>query len=646
MLMPPAVAGAATYSVTTTADSNSGSCEPAACTLRQALNAANAAGDADVVTLPAGAYGLEYGQLEIKAPVTVTGLAGSGATTVDAQGASRVFSVSVGATATLEGIAIVKGLVKGTSAAQAMGGGILNAGALTLKDVTVKENTAEPADSTGTSPSGGGVQNSGTLVLVGSTIEGNLVTAVPYVGGIPTGGGIANVGGIVEATDSVIARNQAQSLKGGIPDGGGLASLGEAAHGAKLTLTKVLVEANAAIEQETGGIPEGGGMYASKSDLTVSESAVTGNKAAGGSIADAGGIYASSEGTFLLERSLVASNRVESTVFADGGGLNVYGYPADSQAIVNSTITGNEAIAPTGGSGGGILHGGFGASRLEVSSSTISENSADSSGGTGNGGNLFDPGQEGRTTVLLNTIVANGSAKTEGGNCYGAGIQSAGHNIDSLDECNFTATGDQVNTNPLIGPLASNGGPTQSMALLSGSPAIDAGGLPCPPTDQRGVPRPQGPGCDIGAYEVVVPPPPPPSPEPASPSDEALLNFRAGKVRVNHKGKGALPVRCRNVAGDLCKVRLVIWRYPSKRGAAGKSAARRVKLGAIVGEVSGQGNGRLRVQLNKKGRGMLPGSPSKKLKVRVIGASRNLANQPVQIDRALRLSPKAKRKRG
>ena len=171
MLLSAAVASTTTYPVTTTADSNSGSCEPASCTLRQAFNAANAAGNADIITLPAGTYGLEYGQLEIKAPVTVSGPAGPGATTVDAQGSSRVFEVSVGVAATLEGITIAKGLVKGTSAAQAMGGGILNAGAVTLKDAVVKENTAGPADSTGTLPSGGGVQNSGTLVLIGSTIE-------------------------------------------------------------------------------------------------------------------------------------------------------------------------------------------------------------------------------------------------------------------------------------------------------------------------------------------------------------------------------------------------------------------------------------------------------------------------------------------
>jgi hypothetical protein len=68
----------------------------------------------------------------------------------------------------------------------------------------------------------------------------------------------------------------------------------------------------------------------------------------------------------------------------------------------------------------------------------------------------------------------------------------------------MTGPGDQVNTDPMVGPLAENGGPTLTHALLTGSPAIDAGDdAVCPATDQRGVSRPQGVACDIGAYEYV-----------------------------------------------------------------------------------------------------------------------------------------------
>jgi hypothetical protein len=83
-------------------------------------------------------------------------------------------------------------------------------------------------------------------------------------------------------------------------------------------------------------------------------------------------------------------------------------------------------------------------------------------------------------------------------------IESDGHNLDSDGSCFLTATGDLPKRNPLLGPLAFNGGPTETEALLAGSPAIDAGAADgCPQYDQRGVVRPQGAGCDIGAYERV-----------------------------------------------------------------------------------------------------------------------------------------------
>jgi uncharacterized repeat protein (TIGR01451 family) len=80
-----------------------------------------------------------------------------------------------------------------------------------------------------------------------------------------------------------------------------------------------------------------------------------------------------------------------------------------------------------------------------------------------------------------------------------------GHNLDSGNTCGFVEPGDLQNTDPLLGPLANNGGPTQTHALLPGSPAIDAGGECIAFPDQRGVVRPQGAACDIGAYELAVP---------------------------------------------------------------------------------------------------------------------------------------------
>jgi len=85
-------------------------------------------------------------------------------------------------------------------------------------------------------------------------------------------------------------------------------------------------------------------------------------------------------------------------------------------------------------------------------------------------------------------------------------MTSLGHNIDSGNTCGFTATGDLTNTNPLLGPLQDNGGPTPTYAIPADSLAVNAGdNAVCPPTDQRGIARPQAGRCDIGAYEYVFP---------------------------------------------------------------------------------------------------------------------------------------------
>jgi hypothetical protein len=125
---------------------------------------------------------------------------------------------------------------------------------------------------------------------------------------------------------------------------------------------------------------------------------------------------------------------------------------------------------------------------------TITANSSGlASGGISNSGG---------TTRLENTLVANASLPA-GQDCFGA-ITSAGGNLDSGTSCGFSTLTDISNTDLLLGPLTANGGRTPTHALLVGSPALDtAQQSHCPATDQRLVPRPQGPGCDIGAYELL-----------------------------------------------------------------------------------------------------------------------------------------------
>ncbi len=168
--------------------------------------------------------------------------------------------------------------------------------------------------------------------------------------------------------------------------------------------------------------------------------------------------------------------------------------------ISNSTLSGNVAWR-SGlfgfGRGGGISNRG----KTIVSNSTISGNTANANSGGGINNYV------GYSVTLQNSIAASNS----GSNCLG-GVTSNGYNLSSDGTCNFGNSGDLNNHDPMLGPLQNNGGPTQTMALLPGSPASDAGNPSgCTDgqgqllkTDQRGLPRPDKEdkiGCDMGAFE-------------------------------------------------------------------------------------------------------------------------------------------------
>jgi CSLREA domain-containing protein len=209
-------------------------------------------------------------------------------------------------------------------------------------------------------------------------------------------------------------------------------------------------------------------------DLRLTDVAVVGNT---GSIG--GGIDSNSGGSLTLDRTTVSNNTGSS-----GGGIWV----AVDATLTNSTIARNTATSEGGG-----FYNEFGTSTLI--NTTVAGNTAPAS--QGGGITNFD------VTELKNTIVYNNT----GGNCETFDPPtSLGHNLEDGSTCGLTGPGDRQNTNPMLGPLADNGGQTQTRALLPGSPAIDAGdNAGCPATDQRGVSRPQGVACDIGAYEFVPP---------------------------------------------------------------------------------------------------------------------------------------------
>jgi hypothetical protein len=184
---------------------------------------------------------------------------------------------------------------------------------------------------------------------------------------------------------------------------------------------------------------------------------------------------------------------------SSGGGIDNEG----ELSLVNCTLAENSANGGAGSVGGGASGGAISnrgsASLVNV---TLSDNSVQSGVGTSVFG--APPAPLGSTisgnATLTNTILFCLIGQT---NVSGV-INDGGHNISSDGSADFASPSSRNNRDPLLAPLADNGGLTPTMALLPSSPAIDAGDdSACPPTDQRGVTRPQGLACDIGAFELA-----------------------------------------------------------------------------------------------------------------------------------------------
>jgi hypothetical protein len=378
------------------------------------------------------------------------------------------------------------------------GGGIYNGGTLTVNDSTLSGNTAGYYYG-----SGGGIYNSGTLTVSDSTLSGNSSTGFACYGG-----GISN-GGTLTISNSTLSSNSAEY-------GGGISNNGP------LTVSNSTLSGNST----NGG--RGGGIY-NVGTLTVSNSTLSGNSAS-----YSGGGIENDSGTLTVSNSTLSRNSADNY----GGGI----YNNGPLTVSDSTLSGN-----SGGDGGGIYNYGT----LTVSDSTLSGNSAGQNGGgiyttggthpvtltnvtlTANrcgvsslGGGLYVPTG---APVLHNTLIAGnfrGATGTTADDVYGRLDASGDYNLIG-DGTGLTGLSDGVNGNlvgsaaapidPLLGPLQDNGGPTQTHALLAGSPAIDAGdNTNAPMWDQRGAPfrRIVHGTIDIGAFEVQARGYPRPTPQP------------------------------------------------------------------------------------------------------------------------------------
>jgi CSLREA domain-containing protein len=502
-LFMTASAFSATYTVTKTADTNDGICS-ADCSLREAIAAANAAPANDVIEFAPGVFSapqvITLGGTELfiakNGTLTING-PGAGQLIVSGNNTSRVFRTEYQSTVAISRITVANGNSTSTSSTGPTGGGgggILNYGLLTLAEVVVRNNSAVFV--------GGGVSNygfGGTLITFGSTFSnntsGNAGGGIYTTGngtlqvsgssftdnGAPGGGGIRVYNGTATIIDSDFTGNRATLTGGGISSSG-TTTVSDS------TLTNNTANNGAGIANGRGNQDVGQtGMLTLNNSTVRANSTVNGNPQTNAG----GGLYNVTGGTMTVNNSTVSGNSTTNT----GAGI----YNRNTLTLNNSTISSN--TGSLWGGGGGVRVEGS-AANATLNSSTVANNSAAISGG---GISVV----EGAVATLNNTIVAD--SQSASGDCFNSGstVNAEYSLIESGLSCVNGTNSNNVTGDPQLGPLADNGGPTFTHALLAFSPAIDKGNSMLA-SDQRGFPRPvdlpnysnTGNAADLGAYEL------------------------------------------------------------------------------------------------------------------------------------------------
>ena len=330
---------------------------------------------------------------------------------------------------------------------------VSSTGTLYLQGVTVKNGNC-----TGACAGGGGIYNAGDITIVNSVLSANSTST--------DGGAIFNsLNSTLGMADSQVNSNSAEG------NGGAIAG----STNSQIEIRRSVLSGNSAANG--GGIYLDGATY-----LYLADSTLHGNTAQthGGGIMQSGGT--TSQSTF--ERNLFSSNQANTGY---GGAI----YNAGKLNIRNNTFYNNEALFY----GGGVFNVTAGTEYLSILQNTFSANYADTGGGLYNA--------TGSDIVLFNNnILSDGNLMAD---CYNNGgtIANTGTNLIETNGSGANAcAGSVISADPKLGPLMDHGGYTQTMALLAASPAIDAApSCYAPPTDQRGINRPQSTECDFGAYE-------------------------------------------------------------------------------------------------------------------------------------------------
>jgi uncharacterized repeat protein (TIGR01451 family) len=375
--------------------------------------------------------------LDITKNLTITG-PGASVLAVSGNSAVQDFNVSAGVTASISGL-------------------------------TIEDGNAGGGCAFGCATSGGGIETAGTLTLTSMVVTDNGagIGCIAFCG--TAGGGIENdAGGILMIDHSTISGNNATGGCSGFCAGNG------------------------------GGIENAG-------TLMVTDSTLSDNSANGGCVDDcgaSGGGIDNNGGNATVDASTLSANQANnscSTACGPAGG----GIENDGGSVLtlhNSTVADNQAntgcLSNCGAFGGGVYNLGS----ATISNSTLSKNLVSGSCASACG-NLGSDLYNGGTGTIVATIVANGQGATD---CFMAtALTDLGYNLDDDGSCSFQALTDYSNRQAGLDPagLQSNGGPTLTIKLEPGSPAIEhVAAAFCPATDQRGFPR--TPPCDIGAYDT------------------------------------------------------------------------------------------------------------------------------------------------
>jgi hypothetical protein len=352
--------------------------------------------------------------------------------------------------------------------------------------ITISENTTIDGSGHNITISGGGKIQ---LFVVNSdrTLNLKTLTVADALSGSSNGGGVLN-NGTLNVTNCTFRGNTAQtnSETGAGGNGGGIYNQGQ------LTVTNSTFEDNTASgSSQSSSIAGAGGGIFNDNDATITNSSFHGNSAVSG-----GAIFTGSQsdgGLLVVDNSVFYNNQITAS-YLDGPGLGAGG-GIFNQAFV--TVVTNSTFNANGGAnaaGGNIYNCCNTRGTALLDNDTIAGGIA--AGGQGGNLNTTNPDQQMGTLYLENTILANASS---GMNCGDGSMNDLGGNLrwPTSDSTCVGSYGD-----PKLGTLANYGGPTFTMALQTGSAAINTAIESfCPPTDQRGVIRPQGPQCDIGAFE-------------------------------------------------------------------------------------------------------------------------------------------------